>query len=509
MTKILVVDDDPVLLRLTEAILLKNDFDVLTATGGEQALALLGEDPAIAAIILDLVMPDMDGMAVMEEMARRQIRCPVIVQTANSSLDIVISAMRHGAMDFFVKPVAPERLIISLRNALKLGELETAVHLDLNRRDKTMKVADIITASPAMDRVLELCRKAAKSNIPVLIEGESGVGKEIVARAIQGSSERAGKAFVTVNCGSIPADLIESTLFGHKKGAFTGAVSDHKGKFAEADGGTLFLDEIGELPPAAQVKLLRAIQFGEIEPVGADRTRKVNVRLISATNRRLLNLTKAGVFREDLYYRLNVFPLYVPPLRDRPEDVAILASHFIARLGVEAGRRVLGLSPNALELLKTYDWPGNVRQLENAIYRAIVLTETSLLRPLDFPQIMAATRGLAQTRQQAQTLPPAAPPTHIDEIPAVSSPPNTDYSQVGTGVQPNERFETETGEVQPLARMERDLIAFALDRHDGKMTRVARALGIGRSTLYRKLREHDLDPRHPLASDEPGSADAA
>jgi len=324
MAKILIVDDDPVQLRLTAAIAEKDGFKTLCANGGKQALAWLQDDRSIGAVILDLVMPDLDGMAVLEEMARLNIKCPVIVQTASSSLETVISVMRQGAVDFFVKPVAPERLIISLHNALKLGELESCVRIEHNRRAGRTQICDIITQSPAMDRVLELAAKAAKSTIPVLIEGETGVGKEVVARAIQGSSERAGKPFVTVNCGSIPANLIESTLFGHVKGAFTGAICDHRGKFEDANGGTLFLDEIGELPPEAQVKLLRAIQEGEVEPVGSSRIKKVNVRFISATNRRLLNLTKAGSFREDLYYRLNVFPLYIPPLRDRIGDIDLL-----------------------------------------------------------------------------------------------------------------------------------------------------------------------------------------
>ncbi|CAN0572405.1 unnamed protein product, partial [Laminaria digitata] len=244
-----------------------------------------------------------------------------------------------------------------------------------------------------MDRVKTLILKAAKSPIPVLVEGESGVGKELVARAIQGMGDRAGKPFVTVNCGAIPANLVESTLFGHKKGAFTGAIADQPGKFAEAHGGTLFLDEIGELPLDTQVKLLRAIQNGEIEPIGGSRVERVNVRVISATNKRLLNLAKAGTFREDLYYRLNVFPIYVPPLRERPEDIQILSSHFIARLAAEAGKRIVGVSEAALDLLKSYDWPGNIRQLENAIYRAIVLTDSAYLERADFPQIVAQTAG--------------------------------------------------------------------------------------------------------------------
>ena len=308
MAKVLVVDDDPVQLRLTSEVATKAGFDVIPAQNGAEALSLLSRGGSIGAIVLDLVMPDLDGFGVLEAMQARDIAVPVIVQTAKSSLETIVSAMRLGAVDFFVKPVAPERLIVSLRNALQMGELETALRSERGRLNGQFGITDILTRSPAMDRTLELSRKAAKSTIPVLIEGESGTGKELIARAIQGSGDRAGKPFIAVNCGAIPANLVESVLFGHKKGAFTGADADHQGKFQEAHTGTLFLDEIGELPQDAQVKLLRALQEGEVEPVGAARSVKVNVRVISATNRRLLNMARDGSFREDLYYRLNVFP---------------------------------------------------------------------------------------------------------------------------------------------------------------------------------------------------------
>ena len=486
MTRVLIVDDDPVQLRMTAEVANRAGFVPVTAGGGQQALDLLRSDPGIGAVVLDLVMPDLDGMAVMEAMARENLRTPVIIQTANSSLDTVISAMRKGAADFFVKPVAPERLIISLRNALKLDQLETLVRTDRNRRSGTLALSDIITRSPVMDRVLALCGKAAKSNIPVLIEGETGTGKELVARVIQGMSERAGKPFVTVNCGAIPVHLVESTLFGHKKGAFTGAVSDHAGKFTEAHGGTLFLDEVGELPLDTQVKLLRALQEGEIEPVGAGKVERVNVRVISATNQRLLNLARSGAFREDLYYRLNVFPIYVPPLRERTEDISLLVSHFIARLAAETGKRVVGISPPALELLRCYNWPGNVRQLENSVYRAVVLTDTAYLEIADFPQIVAHTSGKEEALKLTESLPIPSAPVHVDTVTA--RPREMDAREAVP-----DRFLDQRGEVAPLADLERELIAFALRHYGGRLSRVARALGIGRSTLYRKLREYGLD----------------
>jgi DNA-binding NtrC family response regulator len=486
MTRVLIVDDDPVQLRLTAEVAARAGFVPLTAHGGRQALEQLRKDPGIGAVVLDLVMPDLDGMAVLEIMAREQLRTPIIIQTASSSLETVVSAMRQGATDFFVKPVAPERLIVSLRNALKLETLETLVRTEHRRRSGTLGLADIVTCAPTMDRVLALCTKAAKSNIPVLIEGETGVGKELVARVIQGTGDRAGKPFITVNCGAIPANLVESTLFGHKKGAFTGAIADHRGKFAEAHGGTLFLDEVGELPLDTQVKLLRALQEGEIEPVGADRTERVNVRVISATNQRLLNLAKTGAFREDLYYRLNVFPIYMPPLRERKEDIAVLVSHFIARLSAEAGKRVVGIAPGALALLQVYDWPGNIRQLENAVYRAVVLTESPYLEPADFPQIVAQTEGREEALRLTESLSVPSAPVHID----AATPRHRDEP---SGKPIVDRFLDARGEVTALADLERDLIAFALRHYGGRMSRVARALGIGRSTLYRKLRDYGFD----------------
>ena len=486
MTRVLVVDDDPVQLRLTAEVANRAGFRPLTATGGEQALAILRDDKSIGAMILDLVMPDLDGMGVMDAMRREGLSTPVIIQTGNASLETVVSAMRNGAADYFVKPVAPERLIVSLRNAIKLDTLETVIRAEQSRRAGTFTVADMIARAPSMARVISLYGKAARSTIPVLIEGETGVGKELIARIIQGSSDRAGKPFVTVNCGAIPANLVESVLFGHKKGAFTGAVSDQLGKFAEAHNGTLFLDEVGELPPETQVKLLRALQEGEIEPLGSGRAERVNVRVISATNRRLLNLARTGEFREDLYYRLNVFPIYVPPLRERMEDVPAMVDMFIARFAAEANKRVLGISPPALELLMAYDWPGNVRQLENTVYRAVILADGAYLETIDFPQIVAQANGRDLAAGAMATAPVLAAPIHIDTAQARERVP------VERPTTPADRFLGPAGDVTPLSDLERDAIAFAIEHHGGRMSRVARALGIGRSTLYRKLHEYGL-----------------
>src|SRR6266581_1116404 len=362
---ILIVDDDAVARRLVENMVQKCGYESVTVDSGDAAIAMLTAPDAapIDALVLDLVMPGLDGMGVLAKIREAGLNVPVIAQTAHGGIDNVVSAMRAGAHDFVVKPVGMERLQVSLRNALNSSALKGELQRIRHSREGRLTFADIITRSEAMANVLRTAQKAAASTIPVLIEGESGVGKELFARAIHGSGERKAKPFVAVNCGAIPDNLVESILFGHEKGAFTGATERHMGKFVEADGGTLFLDEVGELPPAAQVKLLRAIQEGEVEPVGARKPVKVDVRLMSATNRDLIADVKAGRFREDLFYRLHVFPIAVPPLREHREDVPELARHFLARFAAEEGKRINRVTSDALTMLTGYRWPGNVRQL--------------------------------------------------------------------------------------------------------------------------------------------------
>ena len=345
---VLIVDDDPVQRRLLEAMVQRFGYQAVTAEGGDAALRLLGGSQPIDCVVLDLVMPDLDGLGVLARMREAGLDIPVIVQTAHGGIDNVVSVMRAGATDFVVKPASPERLQVSLRNALAAKALAGELRRLKRSRDGTLTIADVITRSETMGPVLRAAEKAAASAIPVLIGGESGVGKELIARAIHGSGERRAKPFIAVNCGAMPENLVESILFGHEKGAFTGATEKHTGKFVEADGGTLFLDEVGELPLAAQVKLLRALQEGEVEPVGGRKPVKVDVRIISATNRDLIADVKAGRFREDLFYRLHVFPISIPPLRQRPEDIPELARHFLARLSAEEGKRVRAIEPEAL-----------------------------------------------------------------------------------------------------------------------------------------------------------------
>ena len=494
MAAILAVDDDPVQRRLLEAALAKAGHEVLLAEGGEAALAVLdgarGGD--IAAVVLDLVMPGMGGLAVLQAMRERGIAVPVIVQTAQGGIETVVSAMRNGAFDFVVKPVSPERLKTAIAGALKVEALGGAARKPARAASGTLNFRDLIAASPAMERVLRLGRKAASSNIPILLEGESGVGKEMVARAIQGSGDRRGKPFVTVNCGAIPDNLVESILFGHEKGAFTGATEKHTGKFVEAHGGTLFLDEIGDLPLDVQVKLLRAVQDGEVDPVGGRSTVKVDIRLISATNRDLIQRVKDGAFREDLYYRLNVFPIHVPPLRERREDIPLLVQHFVARLGKsETGGRVKGISSAALAMLETYDWPGNVRQLENAIFRAVVLCEGELLTPDDFPQIRAQLGGIDLTTLAGSVASSAPASSSAAELQPAREATQPQGGRGGFGMV---RAIDDKGDMRSLADVEAEMIRLAIDHYEGRMSEVARRLGIGRSTLYRKLKEMGVDP---------------
>jgi DNA-binding NtrC family response regulator len=481
---VLIVDDDPVQRRLLEAMVGRFGYQALVAEGGDAALALLGGPQRVDCVVLDLVMPDLDGLGVLARMREAGMDIPVIVQTAHGGIDNVVSVMRAGATDFVVKPASPERLQVSLRNALATRRLAGELQRLKRSRDGTLTIADVITRSDAMRPVLRAAEKAAASAIPVLIEGESGVGKELIARAIHGSGARRAKPFVAVNCGAMPENLVESILFGHEKGSFTGATDKHTGKFIEADGGTLFLDEVGELPPAAQVKLLRALQEGEVEPVGGRKNIKVDVRIISATNRDLIADVKSGRFREDLFYRLHVFPISVPPLRQRTEDIPELARHFLARLAAEEGKRVHSIGAQALALLTAYRWPGNVRQLENAIFRAVVLTDGEQIGANEFPQIAAQ---LGPDTIAVQPM--------IDPSPAIAAswPDVRDAANAAPLTMHTLRLTDAHGEVRPLEDIEREAIRFAISHYREQMSEVARRLKIGRSTLYRKLEGLGLD----------------
>jgi DNA-binding NtrC family response regulator len=495
---ILIADDDAVARRLVENMVQKCGYETTVVDSGDAAIALLTapDAPLIDAVVLDLVMPGLDGMGVLAKIRDAGLNIPVIVQTAHGGIDNVVSAMRAGAQDFVVKPVGIERLQVSLRNALNASALKGELQRIRHSREGKLTFADIITRSEAMAAVLRTAQKAASSTIPVLVEGESGVGKELFARAIHGSGERKSKPFVAVNCGAIPDNLVESILFGHEKGAFTGATERHMGKFVEASGGTLFLDEVSELPLAAQVKLLRALQEGSVEAVGGRKPVKVDVRIISATNRKLLDRVKSGQFREDLFYRLHVLPLTIPPLRMRREDIPHLLRHFLARFCAEENRPITGISGEAMALLSQLEWPGNIRQLENAVYRAVVMSESDQLGLADFPQAAAQSSTTQDAHHQA------GEPLVIEAAFHSTAPAMVSGNEIPIAPLPSAgtlAMLTRSGEMRPLEEMETEIIRFAISHYRGQMSEVARRLKIGRSTLYRKLDEAAADD--PTASD--------
>ncbi len=515
---ILIVDDEPVQLRLLEVALERMGHSVVKAENGTAALKILrDENRQVHAVVLDLVMPETDGMGVLEALREEGEDVPVIVQTANGGIDTVVAAMRCGAFDFLVKPASPQKLESAIANALRFAQHATKKQRNEPKEANSTGLKDIVTQSTAMRPVLKMAEKAAASAIPVLIEGESGVGKEMIAKAIHGMSDRAAKPFITVNCGALPENLVESILFGHEKGAFTGAVEKHRGKFEEADGGTLFLDEIGELPSDLQVKLLRAIQEKEIDPIGARRPVKIDIRLISATNRRLDEEVRKQRFREDLFYRLSVLPLSLPPLRERKEDVLPLSFHFAQKVARQEKRNdICAIRPEVLDMLAAYHWPGNVRELENAIFRAVVLCEGDELTIEDFPQIASQMPDfeLPQTASTGDPRDSFAGSTQAFKGILITTPEPGDpitrmygdarglpASQASSGtrntVPPTSGYGllnmiSSKGGVRELSSLEEEAIRFAIQVYNGRMSEVARRLGIGRSTLYRKLKEYDI-----------------
>ena len=488
---ILIADDDAVQRRLVENMVQKCGYEALVVDSGDAAVALLTaqDGQTIDAVVLDLVMPGLDGLGVLAKIREAGVTIPVVVQTAHGGIDNVVSAMRAGAQDFVVKPASFERLQVSLRNALNTSALKGELQRIRHSREGRLTFADIITRSETMAAVLRTAQKAASSTIPVLIEGESGVGKELFARAIHGSGERKSKPFVAVNCGAIPDNLVESILFGHEKGAFTGATERHMGKFVEASGGTLFLDEISELPLAAQVKLLRALQEGAVEAVGGRKPVKVDVRIVSATNRKLLERVKSGQFREDLFYRLHVLPLTIPSLRMRREDIPHLLRHFLARFCAEENRLITGISGEAMTYLSQLEWPGNIRQLENAVYRAVVMSDSDQLGLADFPQVSTQPMAMPETYHQVEPL--IVDPAFHSTVPAMVSGNEIPIAPLPTAG--TLAMLTRSGEMRPLEEMEIEIIRFAISHYRGQMSEVARRLKIGRSTLYRKLDEATAD----------------
>lgn len=457
---VLIVEDNEMQQNMLATLLLRKlNFRSCLASNGREALQRLEREEGqhIKLIILDVDMPVMDGMEALRIIRQRYPEIPVIMLTGNHEVEDAIEALKLGATDFITKPYDTERMVITVKNALKISLLSKEVKRLKTERKQGFSFYDLIGHDGGLSSSINIGRKAAASDISALITGETGVGKEVFAQAIHGESQRAGKPFIAVNCGAIPNQLVESTLFGHEKGAFTGATSKALGRFREADGGTIFLDEIGELPLDAQVKLLRVIQEKEVDPVGANKSTPVDIRILSATNKDLKEEVRAGRFREDLYFRLNVLEVHLPPLRERKKDIALLAYHFIERVSAQEGKEACALSKAALDLLVRNDWPGNVRELENAINRAMVLSDDNVLDVGDFAHAIDS----------------------ISEIgdPLLLATPE-EYSV----------FEQDGG-FKSIDKIERDLMTLSLQRHDNNVTKAAEAIGMAKSTFYRKMGE--------------------
>ncbi len=446
--KILLVDDDRNLLRVLDYHLTEAGFEVVPLSSPREALRRLEEAPDL--MVTDLRMPEMDGLELLRRVRAQRPELPVIVLTAYGSIDRAVEAIRNGAADFLSKPFEKEEILHAIHKALQLAEL-----LEENRRlarevQSKFEFKGITGKSKAFLDVLSMAEQLAAVETTVLITGESGTGKELLARAIHFNSARKTGPFVVVNCAAIPRDLMESELFGYRKGAFTGAVSDRKGKFEAAEGGSIFLDEIGELPVNMQAKLLRVLQEREIDVLGDSRPRPVDVRVLAATNRNLTEMMSQGTFREDLYYRLSVAPLHVPPLRERREDIPLLIHHILKGLTSRTGKDV-EFTPAAVEALQAYDWPGNVRELENHLERLVVFNRTGRVVPEDLPtQIRRPVRVLGKVRIEL----------------------------------PEEGFSLED--------LERDILAAALERHRGNQSKTARYLGISRNTLLYRMHKFQL-----------------
>jgi two-component system response regulator AtoC len=415
MRRVLVVDDEENIRLVLKTLLKRHGYDVEVADSGEGALALVdtfGPD----VILTDVRMPKMNGLDLLATLKAKQNPATVIVMSAYGSVELALEAMKAGAYDYVGKPFKPDEIVLALRKAEERESLRRENRALKEQIQKENQFESILAKSPAMAEIFRTITKIADFKTTVLIQGESGVGKELVARAVHLRSSRKNHPFVPINCGAIPENLLESELFGHKKGAFTDAHSDRRGLFEEADGGTLFLDEIGELPLSLQVKLLRALQEESIRRLGDSKDVKINVRIITATHRDLAAEAKAGRFREDLYYRINVLPILIPPLRARKEDINLLIDHFVTRNNARLGTQIRALTADARKLLLEYTWPGNVRELENTIERAMVLCEGEVIDAHDLPERLRETLDPVQVQLASGELSVKKTTAAIEEI---------------------------------------------------------------------------------------------
>ncbi|MCL2777798.1 MAG: sigma-54 dependent transcriptional regulator [Polyangiaceae bacterium] len=457
--QVLIVDDEPNLRKILAAQLSRDGYDVLLAEDGEQGLALLREHH-IDLVVTDLKMPKVDGITLLREALREAPELPVVMITAHGTVDTAVEALKSGAFDYLTKPFDKDEVRQVVAKALKTRQLAEEEVLSAPR-DVPGARFGIIGQSPGLTDLYGVLERVADSPTTVLVTGESGTGKELVARALHDHSSRRTKPFIKVNCAAIPKELIESELFGYERGAFTGAVSSKPGRFELANGGTLFLDEIGEIPVEMQVKLLRALQESEFERVGGIKTIRVDVRLVAATNRDLKKLIAAGAFREDLFYRLNVVSLRLPALRERASDIPLLGEHFLAKFNERLRKHVVGIEPEAINLLIAYAWPGNIRELENVMERAVLFCDAQKLRIDDLP---AELRGVSGTS--------ASPPDLAVALP-------TDG-----GLKEHVKV--------AMSRLERDLVSRALKQTGGNVTHAARLLKISRKGLQLKMKELGL-----------------
>jgi len=448
--RVLVVDDDESLRRVTEVQLQQGGYQVRTAACGRDALELLQKGP-VEVVVTDLKMPGMSGLDLLKRIRADYPETVVIMVTAFGTIETAVEAMRAGAYDYVTKPVHIDELKLTLGRAMEHVQLRQEVQELRTSLDSKYGFENILGRSSALLSVLDMASRAAQTSSTVLVRGETGTGKELLAKAIHFNSPRREKAFVTINCGAIPKDLLESELFGHVKGSFTGAVAHKKGRAESADGGTLFLDEIGEMPTELQVKLLRLLQQGEIEKVGAAETTSVDVRIIAATHRNLQAMIEDGTFREDLYYRLVVIPLELPPLRERPEDIPELVEHFFTKAKEKHGRPDLALPPSLLSHFCGYRWPGNIRELENIIERLAVLTRGNEIGVNDLPEF------LRRERPVLEELRLDLPPQGIS-----------------------------------MDAVEKELILRSLKKFDWNQTQAARYLDLSRKTLIYRMEKYDI-----------------
>jgi nitrogen regulation protein NR(I) len=458
---VLIVDDELNIRRVLAAMLKRDGYEVTTAADGEQALAVLQRTP-IHVVVTDLVMPRLGGMQLLERVRAEYPDIPVILITAHGTVDSAVAALKAGAFDYVTKPFEQEELRKVIAKAARANDLERrSVHEGTAEGDRP----PLVGTSPSMRTIYDMVARVADSPSTVLITGESGTGKELIARALHRGSSRRDKPLIKVNCAAIPKDLVESELFGYQRGAFTGAVGDKPGRFELADGGTLFLDEIGEIPVEIQVKLLRALQESEFERVGGIKTLKVDVRLIAATNRDLKSLIAEGRFREDLYYRLAVVPIALPPLRDRREDIPLLVAHFIEKYDRRLGKSVERIDDDALQLLVDYGWPGNIRELENLMERSVLFA--------DGPSIRAS--SLPDSLRETGTPPP--PIAAMGPLGAIAAPSGASMKEIVR---------------QAQAELEKELISRALEETGGNVTRAAKRLQISRKSLQVKMKDLGL-----------------